>query len=179
MNNIIDALLLLAGVSKSKNVPRNPIKSMQNLVEQVLNERLRYLLDESKGTVSFPERWQVALGFEPWIEEIWSNYLSNGLKYGGAHPHLEIGSEIQMDGHVRFWVRDHGNGISPEAQKQLFIPFSRLHNEQMSDIEGHGLGLSIVQQIIEKLGGSAGVESTVGQGSCFYFTLPVAPEIKQ
>lgn len=173
MNNIINALLLLAGVSKSKNISREPITNMQTLVEQVLNERLRYALEESKGTVNFPENWQPAIGYAPWVEEIWSNYLSNGLKYGGAEPRLEIGSEMQMDGYVRFWVRDYGNGISPEAQQQLFVPFSRLHNE-LEQIEGHGLGLSIVQQIIEKLGGYAGVESTVGQGSCFFFTLPAA-----
>ncbi len=179
MNNIINALLLLAGVSKSKNIPREPINSMQTIVEQVLSERLRYSLEELEGTVSFPESWEAAMGYAPWIEEIWSNYISNGLKYGGARPHLEIGSERQMDGYVRFWVRDHGNGIAPEAQQQLFIPFSRLHNEQLEEIEGHGLGLSIVQQIIEKLGGYVGVESTLGQGSCFYFTLPAVPEIKQ
>ena len=102
MNNIINALLLLAGVSKSRNIPREPITNMQILVEQVLNERLRYALEESKGSVSFPENWQVAMGYAPWVEEIWSNYLSNGLKYGGAQPHLEIGSEVQMDGYVRF-----------------------------------------------------------------------------
>jgi signal transduction histidine kinase len=179
MNNIINALLLLAGVSKSKNIPREPITTMQTIVEQVLNERLRYSLEELEGTVSFPESWQAAMGYAPWIEEIWSNYISNGLKYGGAQPHLEIGSEIQKDGYVRFWVRDHGDGIAHEAQQQLFIPFSRLHNEQQGKIEGHGLGLSIVQQIIEKLGGHAGVESSVGQGSCFYFTLPAIPETKQ
>jgi len=179
MNNIINALLLLAGVSKSKNIPRESIKTMQTIVEQVLNERLRYLLEESKGTVNFPEHWHTAIGYAPWIEEIWSNYISNGLKYGGTQPQLDIGSEIQADGYVRFWVRDYGNGIAPEAQQQLFIPFSRLHNEQIGEIEGHGLGLSIVQQIIEKLGGDVGVESTEGQGSCFYFTLPVALETEQ
>ncbi|OQW94331.1 MAG: hypothetical protein BWK79_06425, partial [Beggiatoa sp. IS2] len=72
---------------------------------------------------------------------------------------------------VRFWVRDNGTGLTPEEQAQLFTPFTRLHKERA---EGHGLGLSIVRRIVEKLGGYAGVESTVGQGSLFYFTLPRA-----
>jgi two-component system, sensor histidine kinase and response regulator len=70
---------------------------------------------------------------------------------------------------VRFWVRDNGPGLSPEAQTKLFTPFTRLHKERA---DGHGLGLSIVQQIVEKQGGKIGLESVEGQGSLFYFTLP-------
>jgi two-component system sensor histidine kinase/response regulator len=73
---------------------------------------------------------------------------------------------------VRFWVRDYGPGIAPEAQARLFAVFERLGQVHLS---GHGLGLSIVKRIVEKLGGQVGVESQVGQGSTFYFTLPAAP----
>jgi signal transduction histidine kinase len=74
---------------------------------------------------------------------------------------------------VRFWVRDSGPGIPPEAQARLFTPFTRLDQVRA---RGHGLGLSIVRRIVEKLGGQAGLESTVGQGTLFYFTLPAAPD---
>ena len=70
---------------------------------------------------------------------------------------------------MRFWVRDHGPGISAEQQERLFMAFSRLH---ISAVEGHGLGLSIVQRIVSKLGGEVGVRSEPGQGSTFFFTLP-------
>ena len=70
---------------------------------------------------------------------------------------------------VRFWVRDNGEGLTEEAQAKLFAPFTRL--EQMRT-QGHGLGLSIVHRIIEKLGGQVGVASERGQGSTFFFTLP-------
>ena len=70
---------------------------------------------------------------------------------------------------IRFWVRDHGKGLSEEQQAKLFIPFIRLHRESA---DGTGLGLSIVRQIVEKLGGQVGVESQIGEGSLFYFTLP-------
>jgi signal transduction histidine kinase len=70
---------------------------------------------------------------------------------------------------IRFWVQDDGPGLTPEAQAGLFAEFSRLGEVQ---VKGHGLGLSIVRRIVEKLNGQVGVESTVGQGSKFSFTLP-------
>jgi len=70
-------------------------------------------------------------------------------------------------------VRDYGPGIPPELQPRLFQQFERLGTDHP---EGHGLGLSITQRIVPKLGGEVGVESTVGQGSLFYFTLPPDPE---
>jgi signal transduction histidine kinase len=82
-----------------------------------------------------------------------------------------LSAAVQDDGYVRFTVRDNGHGIVPEAQEQLFVPFSRLGQ---SGVTGHGLGLSIVQRIVERLGGQVGVESVVGKGSTFYFTLPRA-----
>jgi signal transduction histidine kinase len=70
---------------------------------------------------------------------------------------------------VRFWIRDNGKGLNLEEQSLLFTPFTRLST---GDVDGHGLGLSIVRRIAEKLGGRAGVQSELGLGSTFYFTLP-------
>jgi signal transduction histidine kinase len=103
------------------------------------------------------------------VEEVWVNYISNAIKYGGRPPRVQLGATVQSNGMVSFWVRDNGPGIAPEDQRQLFIPFTKLHQVQ---IEGHGLGLSIVQRIVERLGGEVGIESEVGQGSTFFFALP-------
>jgi signal transduction histidine kinase len=119
-----------------------------------------------------PELWPVAEGYTPWVEEVWINYLSNGLKYGGHPPRLEVGATPQDDGMIRFWVKDNGPGLDAEEQARLFAEFTRLGKVRA---QGHGLGLSIVRRIMEKLGGQAGVESEVGQGSLFYFTLPHHP----
>lgn len=73
------------------------------------------------------------------------------------------------DGMVKYWVRDNGRGLSPEEQNQLFVPFTQLNQVRA---KGHGLGLSIVQRIVEKLGGQVGVESGLGDGSVFWFALP-------
>ncbi len=74
------------------------------------------------------------------------------------------------DGVVRLWVRDNGRGLSPDIRLRLFTPFARLDQVRA---RGHGLGLSIVRRIVEKMGGQVGVESgEPGTGSLFYFTLP-------
>ena len=105
------------------------------------------------------------------IEEVWANYISNALKYGGHPPALEAGAEPSTDGMVRFWLRDNGPGVTPQAQARLFTPFPRLRELR---VRGHGLGLSIVRRIIEKLGGRVGAESMPEGGSCFWFELPQA-----
>ncbi len=191
MVNIIDALLLLAGVSKQQPVELQPLV-MSSMVAQVVEQRLAKMITDCQAEILLPDQWPVAKGYAPWIEEVWTNYLSNGLKYGGQLPRLELGAErifnndhndhndqVKMKSEIespltattmiKFWVRDHGPGLSPAECSRLFTPFTRLHQVQ---VEGHGLGLSIVRQIVEKLGGQVGVESVVGQGSLFYFTLP-------
>ena len=164
MINIIESLLLLAGVTKQTNVPIQPL-NMNDIAEQVM-QRLSYMIKEYKANIILPDNWLVAKGYAPWIEEIWVNYMTNGIKYGGKPPKLELGSD-QKDDMIRFWVLDNGVGINEDAE--LFTPFTRLHT---GNLEGHGLGLSIVQQIIDKLDGRVGVETTKEQGCLFYFTLP-------
>jgi signal transduction histidine kinase len=80
---------------------------------------------------------------------------------------------MEPDGTVRFWVHDNGSGLTPEAEKRLFVPFERLDQTRAT---GYGLGLSIVRRIVEKMGGQASVKSGggSGQGSIFSFTLPTA-----
>ena len=115
--------------------------------------------------------WPIASGYAPWIEEVWVNYVSNAIKYGGRPPHIELGATRQANDTIRFWVRDNGGGLTLEEQSRLFTAFTRLHQARA---KGHGLGLSIVKRIIEKLGGTVGVESEIGAGSTFYFILPAA-----
>jgi two-component system sensor histidine kinase/response regulator len=165
----IEALLLLAGVSRKGEVRISQLK-MSDIVAKVIQQRLADMIEQYHAQIEIPQSWPMAQGYGPWVEEIWANYLSNGLKYGGQPPHVQLGADSEKEGMVRFWVRDNGTGLTEEQQAQLFTPFTRLH----SHAPGHGLGLSIVQKIVEKLGGQAGVESVVGQGSLFYFTLPVS-----
>jgi two-component system sensor histidine kinase/response regulator len=168
MGNIINELLLLASVRKEE-VELEPL-DMTSLVNEV-KERLAYMIEEAEAEIVMPEEWPAAWGYGPWVEEIWTNYISNAIKYGGEPPQVVLGAKVKANGVVQFWVKDNGQGLSPEDQVRLFIPFTRLN--QVS-AEGQGLGLSIVQRIADKLGGQVGVESRgiPGEGSKFYFTLP-------
>ena len=169
MNTVIGDLLLFAEVSKVE-APVERVE-MDRVVTNVLN-RLNYMIKECHAQIDLPEVWPDAIGYAPWIVEVWANYISNALKHGGQPPRVELGASAQPDGMIRFWARDNGPGLPPEAQAQLFTPFS-----QISRIckPGHGLGLSIVLQLVEKLGGQVGIESELGQGSLFFFTLPTSP----
>ncbi|RMG87985.1 MAG: ATP-binding protein, partial [Chloroflexi bacterium] len=117
------------------------------------------------------QSWPIAVGHAPWVEEVWSNYISNAVKYGGEPPQITIGAE-QEKNYVRFYVHDNGPGLDAQARSRLFAAGTRL--AQHRALKGHGLGLSIVRRIVERLGGEVGVESEPGQGSTFYFTLPIA-----
>ena len=135
--------------------------------------RLSYRIREKQAQLDVPQHWPDALGYGPWIEEVWANLLSNALKYGGCPPRVELGASDSSDGMLRFWMRDNGPGIPPEARTRLFTPGTPLNRLSHS---GQGLGLPIVCSIVEKLGGQVGIESEDGQGSLFYFTLPGAPK---
>lgn len=168
IDDIIEALLLLAGVR------RMPVEAVPLAMAQLIDEvlvRLRGLMVETAAEVIVPPTWPTAMGYGPWVEEVWTNYLSNAIKYGGQPPQVELGATVQHDGQVKFWVRDNGPGLTEEQQRQLFSIFTRLNQ---SKVAGHGLGLSIVKRIVERLGGEVGIESQVAQGSTFYFTLPNA-----
>jgi signal transduction histidine kinase len=169
MRRIIDDLLLLAIVRRQDSVPTDRV-DMAAVVGEAL-QRMSDPIEEARANITLPERWPSAQGYAAWIEEIWINYLNNALKYGGTPPRIELGADEPVQGTVRFWVRDNGHGLTQEEQSRLFAPFSRLDPNRA---KGHGLGLSIVQRIVDKMDGEAGVESEVGQGSTFFFTLPAA-----
>lgn len=169
MRQIIDALLLLAKVSKQQ--VKTEVLDMNHIMQNVL-QRVQPQLRERGGQLVLPQHWPMALGQAQWIEEVWANYLSNALKYGGNPPRLDIGARLEDDAQVCFWVKDNGAGLSNEAQQKVFTPFTRL--QQHVGEEGHGLGLSIVERIIKKLGGQVGVDSQEGQGARFFFRLPKA-----
>ncbi len=169
MESIISELLLLAEVRQLDEITVEPL-DMASIVVETRN-RLSHHITEYEAKIIVPAAWPTAVGHRPWVEEIWVNYLSNAIKYGGTPPKVELGAMVQSDGMVRFWVRDNGVGISKSDQKRLFVPFTKL---KQVNTKGHGLGLSIVQRITIKLGGTVGVESETGMGSLFWFTLPMA-----
>ena len=169
MQVIIDDLLLLSSIHKTGKISVNPL-NMGEAVDEALS-RMPHLIEKYGAEIIQPDAWPTTLGYAPWVEAIWANYISNAVKYGGRPPIVTIGATAKPDDMIQFWVRDNGNGLTKAEQNILFTPFTRLgHNEA----EGDGLGLSIVHRITNKLGGEVAVESEVGEGSVFSFTLPAS-----
>jgi signal transduction histidine kinase len=175
MNDILDALLLLAGMGGDQV---EFVTLDMSAIVAVSQDRLAPMIQENQARIQLPAHWPEAVGYGPWVEEVWVNYLSNALKYGGLQPCIELGAtvldeasnDVGSDGpSVQFWIRDNGPGLTEAEQERVFFPFVR---SEACDIDGHGLGLAIVRRIVEKMDGEVGVESQLGSGCVFSFTLP-------
>jgi len=164
----VDALLLLSTIAQ-QNVEMHPV-DMNSVVVQVLSQ-LADLQSRTGAQVKLPDTWPSALGYEPWVGEVWLNLVSNALKYGGSPAQVELGGASEGS-QVRFWVRDNGQTLSEHERRRVFIPFTRLHQERAP---GHGLGLATVQRILSRLGGNVGVRPGPQLGNEFFFELPAAP----
>lgn len=166
MDQTLDALIMFARARESEEVECTSV-DMHQLVHNV-KDQLIYMLNQHRATVTIQDDIPHAYGHAPWIESIWINYLTNAIKYGGVPPSIEIGGVRQSDDTVYYWVKDNGNGLTPQQQEKIFLPFSRLQERKA---EGHGLGLAIVRLIARRMGGEATVNSFPGRGSTFGFIL--------
>ncbi len=169
MGHIIDELLLMATI-RQEDVSLVPVDTAQ-LVSQA-QRRLTTLITQRQATIILPDEWHVALGYAPWVEEIWENLLSNAIKYGGTPPVITLSSTLE-NGYVWFWVSDNGRGLSPDVCETIFDE----HHQQKTRT-GHGLGLSIVRRIAEKHGGRVRAKNKPApeSGCMFGFSLPAVPQ---
>ena len=105
------------------------------------------------------------------IEQVFSNYISNAIKYNNnPNPIINIGY-TKTETHYNFFVKDNGPGIDPDYHEKVFAIFQTINSKD--NVESTGVGLAIVKKIVEEAGGNVWVESEPGYGSAFYFSLPI------
>jgi len=142
------------------------------IVREVVEEYADLAQQRSQSlTAELPESLPPVRGIARLLREALVNYVTNAIKYSGQGRTIVIRVYVQ-EASLRVEVKDDGPGIPPEKQTQLFQEFVRVSKGKGAEA-GTGLGLSIVRRIAEAHGGQTGVESTPGQGSCFFLTLPI------
>ena len=166
MGNLIDGLL-----SFSRMVRQQIIKidvAMDGLVAEAIAESANKNNDSIEWVISpLPN-----IKGDPFtIRQVWANLISNAIKYSkrNEHPKIEIGWKKEVNETIYF-VKDNGVGFDIKYREKLFKVFQRLH--AATEFEGTGVGLAIVEKIISKHGGKIWADAAIGQGACFYFSLP-------
>jgi signal transduction histidine kinase len=170
MTDIIEQLLKLATLRDADEVIERV--EVAPLVEAVLARFERHITARGIAVEVLPDL-PPALGYGPWIEEVFANLLDNAIKYIGKDnpdPRIVIRGERREEC-VYYQVQDNGIGIAAQHRESVFEMFKRLRPDK---VEGLGLGLSIVHRIVTRLNGEIGLKSLPGQGSTFWFTLPAA-----
>ncbi|WP_051180662.1 CHASE domain-containing protein [Thermithiobacillus tepidarius DSM 3134] len=171
MGQLIDDLLNLSRITRSE-MHREAV-DLSELAQEIA-ETLQ--ADHPERRASFAIAPGVTAHGDPKLLEILlENLLGNAWKFTGKHEraHIEFGAREEAGERVYF-VRDDGAGFDMAYAGKLFGPFQRLHGP--GEFEGTGIGLAIVQRIIDRHGGRIWAEGAVGQGATFYFTLPATPE---
>jgi two-component system, chemotaxis family, sensor kinase Cph1 len=165
MAKLISDLLEFAKSEHDTTRPKETV-SLSKVVETVqLN--LKAAIADSNAKIQISSPLPFVLGHPTHLIQLFQNLISNALKFRSEHaPEIFLEAKDSED-HWLFTVRDNGLGIDPSLSQRMFEPFQRLH----SKVEGSGLGLSICKTIVEIHNGRIWVESEVGGGSRFFFTL--------
>jgi PAS domain S-box-containing protein len=146
-----------------------PLESVDlNVVLENVRQLLKVSIEESGAQVT-SDPLPILRAYRGHFQPLFQNLIGNAIKYRGTQSLRIHVSVKEVDGEPRFSVSDNGIGIDPEYHKQIFEVFRRLHTRK---IPGTGVGLAICQRVVERYGGRIWVESQVGQGATFVFTLP-------
>jgi two-component system sensor histidine kinase/response regulator len=143
--------------------------------EEVFKDALAqidYELRQRKARIQIKRSRHRVLGHHPMLVQVVCNLVCNAVKFcaDGVTPEVTIWEE-KRENMIRVWVEDNGIGIAPEHCERIFRIFERLHDRD--HYTGTGIGLAIVQKAINRMGGHVGVQSELGQGSRFWFELPL------
>jgi light-regulated signal transduction histidine kinase (bacteriophytochrome) len=169
MSTLVDDLLDFA--STGMHEPPRCVDLQQAVAQATQNLALDIKATEAVVTV---DRLPIVQSNEIQLVRLFQNLMSNAVKYRGEDPiKIHVTAEQREPGWI-IRVEDNGRGIAPQNQAQIFKPFIRLANR---DIPGTGLGLAVCKRIVEGLGGTIWVESELGAGSTFCFTIVAVGKI--
>jgi signal transduction histidine kinase len=164
MGRLIDDLLAFSRLSRQEPA-RRPV-DMNAMVAEVFDE----LRGESRARLEAAPL-PAAAADRALIRQVWLNLIGNALKYSSKREQPVVRVGTNTDGPmVVYWVRDNGVGFDPRYARKLFGVFQRLH--RADEFPGTGVGLAIVQRVVARHGGRVWAESTLGEGACFFFSLP-------
>ena len=175
INEILDLALIESGKLSLSPEPVSLVEVMQEC-EAMIGPQAH-----KRGiTVSFPtfDTPCFVKADRTRVKQIFINLLSNAIKYNRPGGTVMVSVLDGTEQRIRFIVEDTGEGLTPDEIAQLFQPFNRLGQKANSE-EGTGIGLVMTKRLVELMGGAIGVESTVGQGSRFWFELNLTNERKQ
>ena len=169
LGKIIERLAFLAKASA-----RTPVRKRADMGDIVFRalQRLDGEIAMKNASLVQPAFWPEVTCEPGWTEKVWCNLVANSLKHGRDAPRIELGWERE-EGEHRFWISDNGPGVHPDVQFQLFHPFHLMHRTNSP----RGMGLPIVQRLVEMQGGRCGYEARKEGGPLFFFTLPAAEEV--
>ncbi len=167
MNQLIEDLLTYSRVN-TESATHDPIE-LAPLLKEITNS-LKATIEETSAKIVYKKLPTVIHGNRLKIQQVFQNLLANGIKFHRKEePPKIIISVKETKTHWRFMVADNGIGIEDEFHEQIFVIFKKLHNFQ--EYQGTGIGLTLVKSIVNQHGGEIWLESKVGTGTTFYFTL--------
>ena len=145
---------------------------VENMVEE-----WRILAPDAMISFHKPESPVWVMADENALNSVISNLVENSIKYSREKAEIEVHLEVLSNGQACISVNDHGPGILAEYQPYIFDRFYRVSGSDAQEVYGHGIGLYLTKMLVEAMGGKIRVDSQPGQGSQFYFTLPLLKEI--
>jgi signal transduction histidine kinase len=172
LSRILDNLLDLSRAQAGKLSLYPEFLDMSKLVRDTV-KKIKLSATEQDIHVHFPKKLSPVRADRIRVERILYNLLHNAVKYSPDGSSIEVFA-VQGEQYLTVCVRDHGAGISDSEQAMLFQPFQRFAREESGSAKGTGLGLLVCRRLVEAHGGHIWAESELGQGSSFYFTLPLA-----
>lgn len=167
MQSLLNDLLELSRIGRIMNLPENV--PFEEVVKEAI-ERVRGQLEAKQAQIKIQNNLPMIYGDRVRLVEVIQNLIDNSAKYSNptSTPCIEIGARENTHGQPVYFVEDNGIGIDPQFHERIFGLFNKLDIKA----EGTGIGLALVKRIIEVHGGNIWVESELGKGATFYFTLP-------